>query len=66
MGEYSVVGFSIVSRCARANTASLELNINSLYCPSSRAVIYNYLSEHYTIESGLPLATYRETLVAAL
>ena len=31
-GEYSVLGFCIVPRCARANTASLELNIPP-YCP---------------------------------
>ena len=31
MGEYSVLGFCIDPRCARANTASLELNIPPYY-----------------------------------
>ena len=39
MGRHSVLGFCIVPRCARANTASLELN-TSPYCPPCHAIIY--------------------------
>ena len=44
MGKYSVLGFYIVPRaCARANTATLELNI-SPNRPPSHAIIYIYSS----------------------
>ena len=47
-GEYSVLGFCIVPRCARANTASLELNIPP-YCPTQRSAVIDLLYDLHTV-----------------
>ena len=43
-----VLGFCIVPRCARANTASLELNI-SPYCPTLRNAVIDLLFDLHLV-----------------